>query len=155
MARPRAVQFNPGFLFWGRMRDNLPLLGTIMRSGIKVLSDCPGTGPPVQRQRTYLVRLKIWLNKGDPVKWPSPWGLVDRARLEDAGETLITDLRIDREHLINGLFYGIEGMCIGGTRKLRISPHLAYGERGVPGVIPADAVLVVEIGVIEERDFAV
>ena len=126
-----------------------------MRSGIKVLADTPGNGPKIERQRTYFVRLKLWLNKGDPVKWESPWGLIDRARLEDNGETLITDLRIDRENLMNGLFYGVEGMRIGGTRKLRISPHLAYGERGIPGIIPADAVIVAEFAVLEERIFAV
>jgi hypothetical protein len=125
-----------------------------MRSGIKVLCDAPGNGPAVQRQHTYLMRLKMWLNKGEPVRWQSTWGSIDRARLEDKGETLIADLRIDRESLINGLFYGIEGMCIGGTRKLRISPHLAYGERGVPGTIPVDAVLITEISIIEERMFA-
>lgn len=125
-----------------------------MRSGIKVLADTPGDGPKIERQHTYYVRLKLWLNKGDPVKWESPWGLIDRARLEDNGETLITDLRIDRENLMNGLFYGVEGMRIGGKRTLRISPHLAYGEHGIPGIIPADAVIVAEFSVLEERIFA-
>ena len=125
-----------------------------MRSGIKVLEDVPGSGEQVKRQHTYLIRLKLWLNKGEPVKWQSPWGLIDRARLEDSGETLVADLRIDRETLINGLFYGMEGMRIGGTRKLRISPHLAYGERGIPGLIPENAVIVAELSVLEERVFA-
>lgn len=125
-----------------------------MRSGIKLLSDSPGTGALVQRQKIYLLRLKMWLNKGDPIRWSTPWGLIDRARLEDNGETLITDLRIDRENLINGLFYGIEGMHVGGIRKLQISPHLAYGERGVPGIIPAKAVIIAEIEIIKERAFA-
>ncbi len=125
-----------------------------MRSGIKVLADTPGNGPKVERRHTYFVRLKLWLNKGDPVKWESPWGLIDRARLEDNGETLITDLRIDRENLMNGLFYGVEGMRIGGKRTLKISPHLAYGEHGIPGIIPADAVIVAEFSVLEERIFA-
>lgn len=96
-----------------------------MRSGVKLLADTPGTGVAIERQRVYLVRLKMWLNKGDPIKWNSPWGLVDRARLEDDGETLIADLRIDRENLMSGLFHGVDGMRIGGTRRLRISPHLA------------------------------
>lgn len=125
-----------------------------MRSGIRVLTDIPGDGPLVKRQHTYLIRLKLWLNKGDPVKWKSPWGLIDRARLEDDGETLVSDLRIDRENLINGLFYGVDGMRIGGTRKLKISPHLAYGKRGIPGLIPPDAVVVAEFSVLEERVFA-
>lgn len=125
-----------------------------MRSGIKVLEDIPGSGPEVERQRVYLLRLKLWLNKGDPIRWKSPWGLTDRARLEDDGETLIADLRLDRDHLINGLFYGIEGMRIGGTRRLKISPHLAYGKRGIPGLIPEDAVVVAELSILEERVFA-
>ena len=124
-----------------------------MRSGIKILVGTPGNGPVVQRQRIYLFRLKMWLNKGDAVQWRSPSRLMARARLEDNGETPIPDLRVDREHLIPGLFYGIEGMRIGGTRKLPISPHLAFAKRGVPGVIPADAVLVAEIGVLGERKF--
>jgi len=78
--------------------------------------------------------------------------LIDRAQLEDNGTTLLTDLRIDRENLFAGLFQGIEGMCIGGCRKLRISPHLAYGERGIPGKIPPQAVIIAEIEFIAERD---
>lgn len=122
------------------------------RSGIRVLSDTPGTGAEVERQHVYQVRLNLWLNQGEPVRWDRPWGLIDRARLEDEGATLITDLRIDRENLFAGLFQGIEGMRIGGRRKLKISPHLAYGEKGIPGKIPAQAVIIAEIEFIEERD---
>ena len=105
----------------------------------------------MRKQHFYKVRLKCWLNKGESVKWREPWGLVDRAAIEDNGETLITDVRLDREFLINGLFYGIEGMNIGGTRKLKISPHLAYGEKGIPDTIPANAVLIFEVTILEER----
>ena len=125
-----------------------------MRSGVKILSDAPGTGPEIKRLHIYLMRLKFWLNKGEPVRWTSPSGFVDRARLEDDSETLVADLRVDRENLVNGLFYGIQGMRIGGTRKLKISPHLAYGEHGIPGLIPADAVIIAEVSVLEERVFA-
>ena len=93
----------------------------------------------------------MWLHRGEPVRWEQPWGMIDRARLEDAGATLITDLRIDRENLFAGLFQGIEGMRIGGRRKLRISPHLAYRDKGVPGRIPAHAVIIAEIEFISER----
>lgn len=122
-----------------------------MKSGIQMLAESPGSGPAVQRQHIYFMRIKMWLNKGDAVSWDMPWGLIDRARLEDNGETLLTDLRIDRESLINGLFYGIEGMKVGGKRKLKLSPHLAYGEKGVAGIVPENAALVVEIEILEER----
>jgi len=122
-----------------------------MRSGIDLIDDVPGTGPVVVRLRTYRLRLRMWLNQGDAVRWTSPWGLFDSAVLEDGGATLVSDIRLHRENLINGVFYGMDGMRIGGTRTLRVSPHLAYGSRGVPGIIPADAVLTVEVTVIGER----
>ncbi|MSO45982.1 MAG: peptidylprolyl isomerase [Acidobacteria bacterium] len=71
------------------------------------------------------------------------------ARLDDEGETLTTEVLINRGSLINGLFYGVDGMRVGGTRRLEIAPHLAYGDRGVPGTIPAGAVLIAEITVLE------
>lgn len=122
-----------------------------MKSGIKLIAETEGNGALVQRQQVYLMRLKMWLNQGEPIIWQRPWGIIDRARLEDDGQTLISDLRIDRENLFNGLFYGVEGMRIGGTRKLKVSPHLAYAERGIPGLIPANAVIIVEVSVLEQR----
>ena len=99
----------------------------------------------MRRQHKYRIRLRVWLNRGEAVRWPTAWGPVGAARLEDNGETLITEIRVDRGWLVNGLFYGVEGMRVGGTRRLEIAPHLAYGDRGVPGVIPPGAVLTAEI----------
>ncbi len=123
----------------------------LQRPGIEVIADRTGDGELVERQHIYQLRLNMWLNKGDPVCWERPWGMVDRARLEDDGKTLITDLRIDRENLFAGLFHGIEGMRIGGVRRLKISPHLAYGKTGIPDRIPANAVVIVEIEFLSER----
>ncbi len=122
------------------------------RPGIEIIADTPGSGAEIKRQRVYQLRLKLWLNQGDPVRWERTWGFIDRARLEDEGATLVTDLRIDRENLFAGLFQGIAGMRIGGIRKLKISPHLAYGDAGLPGKIPPRAVVIAEIEFIAERN---
>ena len=67
-----------------------------LRSGLTLLADIPGAGEPVRRQHNYRIRLRLWLNKGEAVRWPTAWGPVGAARLEDNGETLITEVRIDR-----------------------------------------------------------
>jgi hypothetical protein len=104
----------------------------------------------VRRQHNYRIRLRLWLNKGEAVRWPAAWGPIGTARLEEDGQVLVTEARIDRRSLVNGLFYGVEGMRIGGMRRLEIAPHLGYGDRGVPGVIPAGAVLTAEITILGE-----
>ncbi len=120
-----------------------------LRSGLTLLADIPGEGEPVRRQHNYRIRLRLWLNKGEPVRWQIASGPVGIARLENDGELLITEYRIDRRSFINGLFYGVDGMRVGGIRRLEISPHLAYGDRGVPGMIPENAVLTAEITIVE------
>jgi hypothetical protein len=125
-----------------------------MRPGIELLSEEAGGGPPVDKHRFYQFKLRMWLSRGDPVRWSEPWGLTSNARIEDEGCTLVTDLRVDRVFLFSGLFYGIQGMHVGGTRKLRIAPHLAYREAGVPGVVPPNALLTVEATVLSESDAA-
>jgi hypothetical protein len=122
-----------------------------MRSGIRILEDIPGDGVEVQRHGFYRISLRMWLNKGEPIIWTRPYGLIDQYEISADGQTLTSDYRIDRESLFNGLFYGIEGMRVGGRRVLKISPHLAYGEQGVEGMIPPDAVLRVEVQVHKER----
>jgi hypothetical protein len=122
-----------------------------LRSGLTQLLDIAGAGEPVRRQHVYRIRLRLWLNKGQAVRWQTAFGPVGIARLEENGETLITEVRIDRRSLANGLFYGVDGMRVGGTRRLEIAPHLAYGARGVPGVVPPNAVLTAEITILEAR----
>jgi hypothetical protein len=116
-----------------------------------VLADSPGGGNLIRRRDWLRIRLRVWLHHGESVRWASASGFVGESWLEDDGATLVTALRYDRRSLIPGLFQGIDGMRVGGTRRLSIAPHLAYGERGLPGVIPASALLVAEVTVLEAR----
>jgi hypothetical protein len=118
-----------------------------LRSGLTLLLDIPGTGDPVRRQRRYRVAMRLWLNRGDAVKWES-YPEATGMSVEDDGELLVTTVRIDRVSLVNGLFYGVDGMRIGGTRRLEIAPHLAYGDKGLGDRIPPNALLKAEVTIL-------
>ncbi|QZA78465.1 FKBP-type peptidyl-prolyl cis-trans isomerase [Deefgea tanakiae] len=46
---------------------------------------------------------------------------------------------------------GVQKIKVGGKAKLVCPPQLAYGSRGVPGVIPADATLTFEVEVLATK----
>ncbi|WP_371929866.1 FKBP-type peptidyl-prolyl cis-trans isomerase [Uliginosibacterium sp. 31-16] len=91
-----------------------------------------GNGEAAQAGRSVQVHYTGWLTTGE--KFDSS---VDRD--EPFGFPL------GGGHVIPGWDEGVQGMLVGGKRKLTIPSHLAYGEEGAGGVIPPNATLVFEV----------
>jgi FKBP-type peptidyl-prolyl cis-trans isomerase len=98
----------------------------VVPSGLKVEDVTAGSGAAAERGSTVSVRWRGTLNRGDPF---------------GSGEVTF---RIGERQVVAGLEMGVVGMRVGGTRRLRVSPHLAYRDQAVPGV-PANAVLNFEV----------
>ncbi len=62
---------------------------------------------------------------------------------KDRGEPF--SFRLGAGEVIPGWDQGVEGMKVGGARRLTIPPGMAYGSRGAGGVIPPNATLVFDV----------
>lgn len=94
-----------------------------------------GTGAWVEAGCRVTVHTRGWLRRGDSIDHDPEHG--DRVTF-----------RIGARTVIAGLERGVIGMRVGGKRRLRISPHLAYGDEGIPERIPPRALLVYEVEVL-------
>ncbi len=101
------------------------------KSGIKIISDVPGTGPELKKGDRVRLIYDIHLNRGESLAQ-------DQEAIWTVGE----------RHYVAGFLYGLEGMRPGGTRKFRAGPHLCYRDTEIANV-PKNAVLICDIKLVE------
>ena len=65
------------------------------------------------------------------------------------GEPL--QFRLGVGQVISGWDTGVQGMKVGGRRRLVIPPHLGYGDRGAGGVIKPGETLIFVVDLLEVR----
>jgi FKBP-type peptidyl-prolyl cis-trans isomerase (trigger factor) len=119
-----------------------------LKRGIKLLEEGEGTGEPTRKGDRVVYNLKMFLNQGDEIPLNERQAehlpaemvrIMNGTRLVDHRTTL------GSREAIAGVEYSLIGMKKGGYRKVRVSPHLAFRDKGLPDLVPANAVLVVEL----------
>ncbi len=101
-------------------------------TGLKYVDQVVGTGEVAVSGKTASVHYTGWLENGK--KFDSS---VDR------GQPFSFPLGAGR--VIKGWDEGVQGMKVGGKRKLTIPSDLGYGSRGAGGVIPPNAKLIFDV----------
>ena len=59
--------------------------------------------------------------------------------------------KLGKGQVIAGWDQGVQGMKVGGRRRLVIPPHLAYGDRGAGGVIKPGETLIFVVDLVAVR----
>ena len=80
-------------------------------------------------------------------------GTLENGKQFDASYDRVTPFSfpLGAGRVIKGWDEGVQGMKVGGKRKLVIPPDLAYGSRGAGGVIPPDATLIFEVELLDVK----
>lgn len=68
------------------------------------------------------------------------------------GRGVPISFELGRGQVIKGWDQGLLGMCIGEERKIQIPSRLAYGEAGIPGVIPKSADMIFDVKLVDIRE---
>jgi FKBP-type peptidyl-prolyl cis-trans isomerase FkpA len=109
-----------------------PMASTTTASGLIIEDLVTGDGAEAAAGIEVTVHYTGWLTDGK--KFDSS---------KDRDDPFVFPLGGGR--VIRGWDEGVQGMKIGGKRKLTIPPALGYGARGAGGVIPPNATLVFEV----------
>ena len=107
-------------------------------SGLKYEDVKQGTGDAATAGKNVSVHYTGWLTNG--TKFDSS---------KDRGQPF--EFPLGGGRVIKGWDEGVQGMKVGGVRKLTIPPSLGYGSRGAGGAIPPDSTLVFEVELLAIR----
>ncbi|HEY8551396.1 MAG TPA: FKBP-type peptidyl-prolyl cis-trans isomerase [Vicinamibacterales bacterium] len=112
---------------------------------LQVVDLTTGTGAEAAGNRVVTVHYTLWLY--DPAGTDTKGLRIDASR--DHGGSY--SFRLGTNAVIPGFEQGLNGMRVGGVRRVTVPPSLAYGSQG-SGNVPPNSWLVFEIELLDVTD---
>ena len=108
------------------------LHATVTATGLTIEDTMLGEGAVAASGQTINVHYTGWLAGGRKF---------DSSREREAA----FEFEVDAGQVIAGWDEGVQGMKVGGKRRLVVPPHLGYGELGAGNAVPPNATLVFDV----------
>ena len=127
--------------------DPTPATAPVSIDGLTITDLAPGAADSIAVKAGDFVRVHYtgWLY--DPAKKDGKGTKFDSS-LDSHSPFLF---QLGQGRVIRGWDLGVEGMRVGGRRRLLIAPQLGYGARGAGGVIPPNATLLFDVELLDFR----
>src|SRR6476661_7648291 len=106
-------------------------------SGLQYEDTVTGSGAEAKAGQHVTVHYTGWLRNDDG----SQGSKFDSSK--DRNDPF--QFKLGAGHVIRGWDEGVQGMKVGGQRRLTIPAELGYGARGAGGVIPPNATLIFDV----------
>ena len=117
--------------------------------GVELIDEFLGEGPESEKGDIVTYNARLFLRRGDEVTRDGE--IISRARghlqirIIDEVELIDHVTELGKRRPIAGVEKSLYGMRKNGYREVLVSPHLAYGEDGVPDLIPSNALLRIQL----------
>ncbi len=105
-------------------------------SGLRYVDEQVGTGDAIAPGQIAVVHYTGWLDDGG-----KPGKRFDSSRDQNRP----FEFKLGAGQVIKGWDEGVQGMKVGGKRRLFIPASLGYGARGAGNVIPPNAALIFDV----------
>ncbi len=124
--------------------------------GIEIVEDIPGRGAKAEKGSQIVYNARLFLRHGDEVTYDSRSIALyrDHLNIRQIGSVELIDhtTTLGKRQPIACVEKSLYGMQAGGFREILASPHLCYGEKGIDGLIPPNAMLRVQLWVQDVRN---
>ena len=123
--------------------------------GIELIQDIPGRGARAEKGSEVVYNARFFLRRGEEVTHDARSIALYRDQLPirqvDGVELIDHTTLLGKRQTIACVEKSLYGMQAGGFREITAGSHLCYGQNGIDGLVPPNAMLRVQIWVRHVR----